>query len=307
MLYWPGSRAGNWISDAGFSVSYDGGFFGGTLGVGTTVKENRIEYTDPVGKFNTLKAWMMPFGKWFKFTAGIGIGSGYADSLGADPGMRIYNGAEQGNWNADRDPDNITQDQGVLLEGFIGPVTLALAGRYYNPTVFALSLNPTDTDENKRNTEWAYKDEKEFSYGARIGSEIGEWGKVNASYILEFSNYYEAQQNFYGADRDGNIVPLFGNTELTRHLFGARLSRILYQAIYCNNLKPVSETLNDPFYKNLFFNPDPDKPVTDFLLNEDDDWGNARAISALYIFNLIGKRMFGEGVVCSDGNRLKEW
>jgi hypothetical protein len=76
MFYLPGSRTGNWISGAGFSMNYDGGFFGGALSVGTTVKENRIEYTDPVGKFNTLKAWVKPFGKWLKFSAGIGIGSG---------------------------------------------------------------------------------------------------------------------------------------------------------------------------------------------------------------------------------------
>ena len=220
MIYGPGSRTGDWISDAGFSVHYNGGFFGGTLGVGTTVKENRIEYTDPVGKFHTLKAWVMPFGKWFKFTAGVGIGAGYADSLGAELGMRIYNGVRQETWNADRDPDNITQDQGVLLEGFIGPFSLALAGRYYNPTVFALNLNPTVQPENERNTQWAYKNEREFSYGLRIGSEIGQWGKVNASYVAEFTNYYESQQNFYDIDRDGTIVPKFGNTETITHLFG---------------------------------------------------------------------------------------
>jgi hypothetical protein len=230
MFYLPGARSGDWISDAGFSVSYDGGFFGGTLGMGTTTLNGRAKEVSDVGKFTTLKAWMMPFGEYLKFSAGVGIGAGYADSQGANPGMRIYNGTEQGSWDADRDPDNITQDQGVLLEGFLGPLSLALAGRYYNPTVFALNLNPTTpapvpgSGENYTNTKWAYQNEVEYSYGFRAGYEIGDWGKVNASYILEFSNYYGDQQNFYGPDRDNNIVPLFANAETTRHMFGAYAS-----------------------------------------------------------------------------------
>jgi hypothetical protein len=172
----------------------------------------------------------MPFGEYLKFSAGVGIGAGYADSLGAEIGMRIYNGVTQGSWDADRDPDNITQDQGVLLEGFFGPLSLALAGRYYNPTVFAKVLNPNSpapvqgSDEDYTNTQWAYKDEVEYSYGFRLGYEIGDFGKLNASYIIEFSNYYGDQQNFYGQDRDNNLVPLFGDTETTRHMFGVYAS-----------------------------------------------------------------------------------
>jgi hypothetical protein len=134
--------------------------------------------------------------------------------------MRIYNGVEQDSWDADRDPDNITQDQGILLEAFMGPVSVALAGRYYNPTVFALDINPTDPNEEERHTKWAYKDESEFSYGIRLGSLVGEWGKLNASYILEWSNYGHEQQNFYTKDRDGVIVPAFATAEAANHLFG---------------------------------------------------------------------------------------
>jgi hypothetical protein len=85
------------------------------------------------------------------------------------------------------------------------------------------------------------------------------------------------------------------------------LKRRLYQAIYCNNLKPLSETADDPFYKNLHFKPDPDKPENDFLSEEDEDWSNARAIPAVYIFSMIARTMFGEAVVCSGGDHLKDW
>jgi hypothetical protein len=226
MFYLPGARDGDWISDAGFSVGYDGGFFGGTLGMGTTTLNGRAKEVSDVGKFTTLKAWIKPFGDYLRFTAGVGIGSGYADSLGANIGMRIYNGTEQDSWDADRDPDNITQDQGALLEGFYGPFSLAIAARYYNPTVFALNLNPTTpapvpgSGEDFRYTDWIYKNQVEYSYGFRLGYKIGDFGKVNGSYILEFSNYYGENQNFYGPDRDNNIVPLFGNSETTRHMFG---------------------------------------------------------------------------------------
>jgi hypothetical protein len=65
-----------------------------------------------------IKAWVK-FGSLFKLTAGNDIGAGYADSLDADPGMRIYTGSTPADWDASKDPDNITQDTGLLLEMFI--------------------------------------------------------------------------------------------------------------------------------------------------------------------------------------------
>ena len=230
MLYGPGARDGEWIADAGFSVNYNGGFFGGTLGMGTTTLHGRAREVQDTGKFTALKAWIMPFGDMFRFTAGTGIGSDYADSLGANPGMRIYNGADQNSWDADRNPDNITQDNGVLLEGFFGQLSLALAARYYNPTVYPLNLNPNTpavipgTDEDFRNTEWTYQDGVEYSFGGRAGYAIEDVGKFNVSYIIEFTNFFGTEQNFYGIDRDNNPVPLFPNSQTTRHLFGVYAS-----------------------------------------------------------------------------------
>ena len=226
MFFGPGARDGEWIADAGFAVTYDGGFFGGTLGMGTTTLHGRAKDVRDTGRFTTLKAWIMPFGDLFRFTAGMGIGSDYADSLGAELGMRIYNGADQNSWDADRNPDNITQDNGVLVEGFFGPLSVALAARYYNPTVYPLNLNPNTpavipgSDEDFRNTQWIYQNGVEFSYGGRIGYEVEDLGKFNASYLIEFTNFFGDDQNFYGTDRDNNPVPLFPNSQTTRHMFG---------------------------------------------------------------------------------------
>ena len=78
-----------------------------------------------------------------------------------------------------------------------------------------------------------------------------------------------------------------------------------YCAIYCNGLQPISETKNDPFYQNLFFNPK--QAETEEFANENGDWLNSKHIPALYIFSEITKELFGEGVVCSGGDRQKTW
>jgi len=226
MFFWPGHRDGDWISDAGLTVEYDGGFFGAAMSVGTTWKEGRVEFTEPIARFNALRAWVMPR-DWLRFTAGVGIGAGFADGLGADPGLRVYSGVTQDTWDDSRDPDNITQDEGILLEFFMDRLSVAMAARYYNPGVFRLNLNPTANtapEGDNRNTRWDYMDQREFSYGARIGYGLGDWGKVNLSYIIEWSNFGDERQNLYGHDPDGNMVPTVATAETAMHLFGAYAS-----------------------------------------------------------------------------------
>jgi hypothetical protein len=211
-IAWPFGGS-NWHTDTNFSIAYDGGFFGGTLGI--CVEENLMV------KASTIRAWVSLFGGTVKITGGVDIPANYADSLDADPGMRIYYGGGRAEWDHARDPDNITQDEGVLVEGFIGPVTLALAGRYYIPSLFTKSLNPNDPVTTARNTKYASMDQTEYSFGARVGSEIGGWGKVNASYILEYSNL---TGDNYSQDRDNVLVPTTGDAEITAHLFGVYAS-----------------------------------------------------------------------------------
>jgi hypothetical protein len=113
----------------------------------------------------------------------------------------------------------------VLLEGFLGPVTLALAGHYYKPFLFAKSLNPNDPPESQ-NTRYASMEQRVYSYGGRIGSMIGDWGKINISYIQDFSN--ETGHNFT-ENRDGKLVPTTGEAEFTTHLFGLYASLVPFK------------------------------------------------------------------------------
>jgi hypothetical protein len=207
---WPFSNF-NWNGDTNLFITYNGGFFGGAFGLCAESPADNY-----MVKVSTARAWVKPFGGFVKITGGLDIPANYADSLDADPGMRIYNGNEQAEWDHSRDPDNITQDEGILLEGFVGPVTLALAGRYYLPTLFTKSLNPSDPPETQ-NTKYTSMEQKQYSFGARVGSEIGEWGKVNASYIIEYSN---ATGENYAPNRDHVLVPTTGDAEITSHLFG---------------------------------------------------------------------------------------
>jgi hypothetical protein len=210
-ISWPFSGI-NWFTDTNVSLAYDAGIFGGTLGL--CVEAPKDNY---MVKASTIKAWTQPV-KYFRATAGIDIGFDYADSLDADPGVRIYDGATLENWAHTRSTDDITQDEGILLEGFFGPVTVAMAGRYYNPTLFSIDVNGSQ-DEH---TTFEYVNQAEFSYGARVGSEIGAWGKVDASYIIEYSNSStrKGANNQYGLDRDKKIVPIGALAEIYTHLFG---------------------------------------------------------------------------------------
>jgi hypothetical protein len=219
LITWPfGGREGeyagrNFAGDSNLYITYTGAKFGGTFGI--SVEEKYM------AKVGTLKAWLQPLG-WLKISGGIDMDADYIDNLDADPGMRIYNGDTQADWAAYRNPDNITQNQGIMLESFLGPATLAFAGRYYEPTVHAIDINGAANNH----TEWVYVNEARYSYGARAAWRFGDRAKVNASWLIEYSNYGDKQQNFYNIDRDGNVVPTVATAETARHLFG------LYGSVY---------------------------------------------------------------------------
>jgi len=220
-LAWP-FGGHNWYAGTNLALSYDGGFFGGKLSLGITTSnqqyydKDRREWFDlfPVHA-GAMNAWVKLFNDSLKISLGRGIGSGYADSQGGE-GLRIYTGVEQDSWNKSRNADDVVQDEGLLLEGFFGPVSLALAGRYYTPTLYSKSLNPNDPLATQ-NTRYTSMEQRNFSYGARVGSQIGELGKISASYILEYDN---ATGDNYTQDRDGELVPRSGEAKFSRHLLG---------------------------------------------------------------------------------------
>ena len=128
-----------------------------------------------------VKVWVN-IGPMFKISAGNDIESLYADPLGADPGLRVYNkDGLKNDWGGYVNPDNITHSEGLLLEGFFGPVTVAFTG-------FLSGDNRPEFRTDSQNSEnIMISDTRQFRLGGRAGSEIGPWGKVNASYSVAYS------------------------------------------------------------------------------------------------------------------------
>ncbi|GHV89405.1 hypothetical protein AGMMS50267_17650 [Spirochaetia bacterium] len=163
------------------------------------------------------KAWVSA-GPLFKITVGNDIESLYADPLGADPGLRIYNGGTSAAWDASLNPDNITQDRGLLVEGFFGPVSAALSGNVSSSLFGQTGANgPVAKTLDPENLKWLDTDSRQMMYSGRIGSEIGSFGKVNASYIL----YYWKNGNAFNPDSSNEkLVAMQANAEVYTHLFG---------------------------------------------------------------------------------------
>jgi hypothetical protein len=183
-------------SDSYVKFGYDADLFGGFL---------KLNKTGLAG----VKAWVR-FGRFLKLTAGNDIKSVYARSLGADPELRVYYGSTPNEWDISTNPDNITQDKGLLLEGFFGPVSAALAGGFHIADIISKAIPNTDR------TQWADTADREFQYGGRVGSEIGDLGKVNLSYILR----YKKIANNYNFNRDQEMTAIAADAKVFSHLFG---------------------------------------------------------------------------------------
>jgi hypothetical protein len=182
--------------DAKIKFGYEGNVYGGFL---------RLDKAGLSG----VKTWIK-FGQYLRLTAGNDIESVYAEALDADPGLRVYYGILPSEWDAHINPDNITQDQGLLLESFFGPVTAALAGNYHIANVISRAI------PNTNRTQWEDTNDREFQYGARVGSELGDLGKVNVSYMLR----YKKIANNYNFNRDQDMVAIAADAEVFSHLFG---------------------------------------------------------------------------------------
>jgi hypothetical protein len=195
----------DWVSDdSNISARYESDWVGGKY---TFNKSN-------ITNFGAVQGWVK-FGNpdtYLKVIAGNDNDSTYADSLGADPGLRIYTGDTGKNWQATRNPDNITQGNGLVLNGVLGNLTLDFAGSRFNAT-------PQKTQTPKPGTVNTYGDTEniDFQYGGRIGYRFGDFGRVNASYILEYSKLASK----YGWDtKNLEIVATAPDAEIFTHYFG---------------------------------------------------------------------------------------
>jgi hypothetical protein len=193
---------GSWLTDdAVIKFDYTAERFGGYFKL------------DKAG-LNGVKAWVN-IGSLLKVTGGNDIESVYADPLDADPGLRVYGGNTNSTWDSHKNPDNITQDKGLLLEGFWGPITTALAGWVYQ----ANKIVPVPA--NSEQTEWFDAENREYRYGGRVGCHVGNFGKINASYFM----HYRINAESYNVINN-NLVPKEANAEIFTHYFGVYASLI---------------------------------------------------------------------------------
>jgi hypothetical protein len=186
----------DWWTDGGVALEYAGKFYGGKI----VIEEKGL---------GGLKAWVK-FGQWLKLSAGTDLCAAFADSLDADPGMRVYNGTEPDKWDESINPDNITQDKGVLLEGFFGRVSAALAGMDHNVKYIAKSI------PNSNDSGWDLTENRDFQYGGRLAWDSKNWGALNGSYILQ---YKKSGDNYNRMGQD-HLVASAPGAQVFTHNFG---------------------------------------------------------------------------------------
>jgi hypothetical protein len=185
-------------------MEYNSNYFGGYYAL--------TQATIAANKFGAVKAWLQ--WKFLRVTLGNDIGSTYADPLGADPVLRIYTGQDgDGNdlWDATVNPDNITRDEGLLLEGLFGPLNVAAAAG-----LASAGTRFTNNPLNNSNTFGTTKNSR-YRYGGRVGYQIGNFVKVNGSYIIEermIGEYYDFKAN------SKEIAAKDARAETYNHQFG---------------------------------------------------------------------------------------
>ncbi|GHV88848.1 hypothetical protein AGMMS50267_12080 [Spirochaetia bacterium] len=200
----------NFWDDSYLLLGYDGEKYGGSFRV--------REQPD-------VKVWAR-FG-FIKASLGNNLKSVYADSLGADPELRIYVNEDaqyDHSWNTAVNPDNITDDVGVLVEALLDPVTIAVATGYFLPKYEWFKVPDTNIYHDKETS--AYR------YGARIGWDLGDFGKLNASYRIRHEGWPTKYQ--YKTNTE-EVVPKSADAEVYYHEFG------LYGSLH--PLKDLSVTI----------------------------------------------------------------
>jgi hypothetical protein len=205
----------NVLDDTNVAFGYNGVWYGGNLSLNK----------DGLGG---IKAWVQFFDGKLKITAGNDIGYGYADSQGADAGLRVYDDnvrtnndglydADDESIDSSKNPDNITQDKGILFELNLDLFKIAFAG----------GGNMTDVAENIGSVVAATNEDPiygyNFQYGLNVGGKLGGLAKVNVAYILQ-GDKDVARYEYNGVA--GRIIPLAADAETWNHLFG------LYASFY---------------------------------------------------------------------------
>jgi len=195
----------DWLGDDSLvGVSYDSNWFGGKFSFKSL----------NTGISSIVQGWVK-FGKpdfYLKIIAGNDNDFTYVDPLGADPGLRVYLGTYGNAWQYYKDPDNITQGNGIALNGVWKGLTLDLAASQY-------TVVPLKTQSVKPGTANTYgsTEDVNFQYGGRLGWQFGDFAKLNGSYIINYEKY----GGRFGWDTVNLIiVPQASNAEIFTHSFG---------------------------------------------------------------------------------------
>jgi len=207
----------NIFDNTNLGFAYNSSWYGGNVSVNS-------------GGLGSIKAWIGFWNNKLKISAGSDIGYSYADSQGADAGLRVYDDSvrntgegEKENETIDtsKNPDNITRDQGVLLELELAPIKIALAGggNFADMAKDQGSVMMVRTATYRQSPVYGHK----LQYGMNIGGKIGNIAQINGSYILQSikdETLYEFNQTIQ------KIVPKQADTEITTHMFS------LYTSVY---------------------------------------------------------------------------
>ena len=199
----------NILDDTNIAFGYNGAWYGGSLSVNSK-------------GLGGIKAWISFFDNKLKISAGNDIGYGYADSQGADAGLRVYddnvrtnndgkNDADDETVDSSKNPDNITQDRGLLIELNLDPFKIAFAG---GGSMSDMAKNIGSVMSASNNDPiYGYN----FQYGLNGGGKIGNHAKVNAAYIMQAA---KNETRYEYSARSDKIIAAAPDAETWTHLFG---------------------------------------------------------------------------------------
>lgn len=200
----------NFSDAARASIEYNGAYFGGRFGFQPQFNDQGMT------TFGALvNAWVRL--GFLRVSLGNDVGTGTADSLGADPGLRVYNGDS---WNSYTNPDNITEGNGLLAEASFGQLRFAFAAGDFIKGVKFTNRIEGSNNEN----EYQARFNVSYRYGASAAYDLGDFGVLSTSYIIKEKTIAEAYE--IKGQNSADLVPFQADAQVFDHAFGIYASRL---------------------------------------------------------------------------------
>jgi hypothetical protein len=215
----------NVFSDTNVSFGYNGGG-GGWGGLASYGGKFTLSGDGDKALLGGVRAYLGFWDDKIKITGGNDIGYGYADSQGADAGLRVYDDNVRTNNNgynddddttvdSSKNPDNITQDKGLLIELDFDPLKIAIAGSG-NISDFAKNMGSVMSASNN-DAIYGHS----LQYGMNVGGKIGDIAKIHGAYIVQSVKLETSYE--YNSSVDG-IIANAPDAKTTTHLFNVYAS-----------------------------------------------------------------------------------